>query len=111
METLHTWWKGYTRAAFIPMRIPGTESVEGDARSQAASVGAEYGWEFEDLPGDTSYFRRLLAGEWDSDAFIVAKPGEQIVPVYDDRVVTATRGHQTIPPRAPHKRDPYLPRM
>jgi hypothetical protein len=111
METLHSWWKSYTRAGFIGMGIPGTQAAETDAREKAAAVGAEYGWEFEEIPGDISLFRGLLAGDWSPDEFVVARPGEQIVPVYDDRVVTATSDHQPIPPRAAHKRDPYLPKM
>ena len=104
METLHTWWKNYTRAGFISTGLPGIEEIEAEARARSAGVGAEYGWEFEDIPGDAGFFQRMLEETWPADEYVVARPGEQIVPVYDDRVVAATREYQPIPPRAPHKR-------
>ncbi len=99
METLHSWWKGYTRAAFIEMRLPDAERFEAAAREQAREVARDYGWTFEDLPGGHELFSRLVAGDWPHSEFLTVPPGQQIVPAYDERVVTATADFQPIPPR------------
>jgi hypothetical protein len=99
-ETLHTWWKNYTRTAFIAMGLPDAERFEAAAREQVVAVAREFGWDFEDLVGDQRLFRALTAGDWNDREFLIAQPGEQIVPSYHEDVLTATREHQPIPPRA-----------
>lgn len=100
METLHTWWKNYNRACFIKMDLPQSERFEGPARKQAQSVASEFGWEYEEIQGEHSLIRRLVDGEWDEKDFLIAQPGEQIVPAYNDSVVCTTRHPHPIPPRA-----------
>lgn len=100
METLHTWWKNYTRAAFIGMGLPLRERFEARARKQSAEVAREYGWDFQELSGDQRLFSLLVDANWDESEFLVAPVGTQIVPSYDDGVVRATTEHEPIPPRA-----------
>lgn len=100
METLHTWWKHYTRAGFIGMGLPNRERFEARAREQAAEVAREYGWDFQELPGDQHLFASMVDGGWDDAEFLVAPVGTQIVPSYDEGVVRATTEHEPIPPRA-----------
>ena len=101
METLHSWWKHYTRAAFIAMRLPGAESVEAWAREQAREVAREYGWTYEEIQGDQGLLSRLVCGDWRPEEMLVAPPCSQIVPSYEENVVEATTELQPIPPRAP----------
>lgn len=100
METLHSWWKGYTRAAFIEMRLPDAERFEAQARQQAQEVAREYGWTYEDLRGDHRLFARLVCGDWSAEEFLLVPPGHQVVPSYGPGVVAATTDFQPIPPRA-----------
>ncbi len=100
MDTLHTWWKHYTRAAFIGMGLPLRERFEARARGLAAGVAREYGWDFQELPGDQRLFASLTDGTWDDAEFLVAPVGSQIVPSYREGVVRATTEHEPIPPRA-----------
>ena len=43
----------------------------------------EAGRTFSLLKGDIGLLRRLVLGEWDPEDFLVLKPGEKIVPIYD----------------------------
>jgi hypothetical protein len=99
-ETLHTWWKTYTRAAFIAMGLPDAERFETVAREMVVDVAREFGWEFEDIGGDQRLFSLLASGEYNPHDFLIARPGEQIVPSYHGEILMATREHQPIPPRA-----------
>jgi len=100
METLHTWWKSYTRAAFIRMDLPEAATYEEPAREQTQEVAREYGWAYEDLQGDQRIFARLLRGDWGLDEFLLVPAGHQVVPSYDEGVLGATTDYQPIPPRA-----------
>ena len=69
-------------------------------RAQATQVAKDFGWEFETLAGEHNLIRKLVDGEWDPTEFLVAQPGTQILPSYDDDVVNTSTEFQPIPPRA-----------
>lgn len=84
MEVQGSWTKHYSRAAFID-----TGLVEGNSHKALAQEKArENGWRYEELEGNLRLLRRLLDGEWDTEEYLIVRPGEEIVPSYDGRVVS-----------------------
>jgi hypothetical protein len=55
---------------------------------QAQAEANEKNWTYEEMSGDVSLFRRLLAGDWQAD-FLIVPPGHEIVATYDDEIVKA----------------------
>jgi hypothetical protein len=55
---------------------------------QAQAEAIERNWTYEEMSGNLTLFRRLLAGDWHSD-FLVVPPGHQILESYDDEIVRA----------------------
>jgi hypothetical protein len=55
--------------------------------AQASTEAKEKGWSFERLPGDLTWLRRMVEGEWAEPEFVVAEPGQRIVASYDTSVV------------------------
>ncbi len=85
MEVMGAWKKHYSRAAYIEpkeLRLP-------DYKEQVRGVAARRGWEFSLLAGSLLLIRDLVEGNWDDERFLVVPPGHSIVPMYDDRIITA----------------------
>ena len=57
-------------------------------RTQAQEEAAVKQWSYEEFPGSTVLFRRLLGGDWNSD-FLIVPPHHQIAATYDDDIVRA----------------------
>ena len=73
------------RLVYIATPVPGTEHWE----REAAAMAQSHGWGFDRLPGDLSWLRRLLNGDWREEEFLVLQPGECIGPSYDGRLIAA----------------------
>ncbi len=82
LEVMGGWQQHYQRAAYIET---GSET-DGRYRAQAQEDAAKYGWRFEQLVGNMTLVRRLLAGDWDDD-FLVVQPGQRIVATHDRQVI------------------------
>jgi len=75
METwVDGWKKQYTRAVFVPSDYP---EVDGD-RDRVRGIALSNGWRFEEIPYDDHLIRKLVAGAWDDDEFLVVRPGQRI---------------------------------
>lgn len=85
VEALGDWLKRYDRLVFIDTAQGVPSSYRETSRAQAVQEGLS----FEEVPGDISLLRRLLSGEWDSEDFLVLRPGEKVAPSYDDRIIGA----------------------
>ena len=73
----------YRTLAFIETGLePGPEPL-----AEAAAEAAGKGWSFERLPGDLSWLRRMVRGEWAEAEFAVAAPGQRVAPSYDAGVL------------------------
>jgi hypothetical protein len=84
-EELTRYQRAYSRLTYIATEL------DRDGRFEAASrrEAAEKGWAFEKLAGNLTLFRRLMAGDWDSDDFLLVPAGQWLVPSHDERIVRA----------------------
>ncbi|HPO13782.1 MAG TPA: DUF1638 domain-containing protein [Candidatus Hydrogenedentes bacterium] len=85
MEATETWIKNYGQACYVDLGIGGSESHREYTRRCALWLG----WGYDNQRGDPELVRRWLNGEWDSEAFLVVRPGEVIAPSFDERVIEA----------------------
>jgi hypothetical protein len=85
LEVMGAWHQHYQRAAYIEMG----SGANGNYRSQAREDAGKYGWRFEQLVGNITLVRRLLAAEWDDD-FLVVQPGQHIVATHDRQIIAGT---------------------
>ncbi|MDR0813017.1 MAG: DUF1638 domain-containing protein [Oscillospiraceae bacterium] len=77
------WREGYTGAAFIRSDL--YDSADSEQVSQKA---AEYiGWTHRTLDGDSTLLRDFIAGNWDSERFLVVPPGKTVVQTYDEKII------------------------
>jgi len=53
---------------------------------QAQAEATEKGWAYDEFSGNLDLFRRLLAGDWQSE-FVVVPPGQHLSATYDDEVM------------------------
>ena len=73
----------YRKLTFIETGL----EAGGKFLAEAAAEAQENGWTFERLPGNLAWLRRMVAGEWAEDEFVVTEPGQRIVASYDTGVV------------------------
>jgi len=83
----------YGRYTFIPMGIEPDDRFEQQARADAASRG----WQFEIVPGDMRLIQELVDGPWNERDFLLVRPGQRIVPSYDERVIKTEHATGTSP--------------
>jgi len=85
MEVMGAWAKHYSRATYIDIEGPQLP----DYRHLVKAEAARRGWTYEEIWGYISLLLDLFLGNWDEDRFLHVEPGEMIVQVYDDRVISA----------------------
>jgi len=75
----------YQRLAFIS-----TPVAKGDERERKAEeIAQQQGWDFERLPGDLGWLRRLVDGEWDDQEFLVLQSHQRVALSHDARLIVA----------------------
>lgn len=93
METDRAQWPADGTALFLDLGTP-----EADAEAAYAARCADWlGWRFERRHGDPALLRDLLWGRWDDERFQIARPGEMLTHVVNDRILSA----QPVPPPPP----------
>jgi len=85
MEELANFTRHYKRLAFIATPVAGAAGRE----QRAGEIAQQQGWQFERLPGDLGWLRRLVDGDWNEREFLVLKPGERIALRYDGQLIGA----------------------
>lgn len=63
----------YERLAFIDTPVPESKKWEAAARG----IAQKRGWQFEKLPGDLGWLKRLLDADWNEHEFLKLNPGER----------------------------------
>ena len=83
LEVMGDWATTYNRGTLIDYDF--TQPLNLCAEVQ--KICGERDWRFVEEPGDLSLLQRLLDGEWSTQDFLVVKPGEKIVPTFDDAII------------------------
>ena len=76
---LDSWKRNYQRAAFIDTGAPGREHYASFAKAMAD----EFGWVYQEIPGDLSLLEKILTATTSTDDVLVVPPG--CVTAYDAR--------------------------
>ncbi len=82
-EQLGDLTRHYSGLTYIEMGIEPDGRFEAQTRQEAA----ERAWKFEKLRGDMALIQALVDGSWDEERFLVVRPGERIVPSFDEQIV------------------------
>ena len=85
MEMEAQWIAHYNRAAYVGLGVGETEKDKAYTRRCAACLG----WDYDEVRGDPTLLRALLAGEWDARRFLVVPPGHVIRLTADDDIIRA----------------------
>ena len=83
LEEMSRWTKSYTHGTLIDFEF----FKELRLSEQVQQICREKGWQYDEIPGDMSLFRRLLDGEWED--FLVVQPGQKVAASFDERVILA----------------------
>lgn len=83
IEQEQGWYNNYSRAVFINM---GFGAIEGYRRF-TQQLAVDRGWDYSEIDGDISLVVRLANGDWDSEDFLVVKPGHRITESFDDLIL------------------------
>lgn len=84
-EQFTNFQNNYHRLTFIESGIECDGRYEEQARNEAESKG----WTFEKVRGDLALIQRLVNRDWNDDDFLVLRPGQRIVPQFDDSIIGA----------------------
>lgn len=77
------WISQYKNAFYI--NWPSLRNTDYIDYSQRCAQGL--GWDFSIIEGNDSLFMSLLKGNWDEKQFLIAPPGCEIVPSYDEATI------------------------
>lgn len=81
----------YTTAVYVDS---GGEGAAGE-REYAARCARWFGWEYDEVAGDSRLMRDFLAGKWNEDDFLVVSPGEIVAATHDERIFAARKDDGT----------------
>lgn len=74
METEQNWMKEYNWATYIDWGM-----VNSEREKEYTKKCAEFfGWNYDEIKGDSGLMQRFLDGQWDEKEFLVVPTGEQI---------------------------------
>jgi hypothetical protein len=83
IEMEESWINNYSRAAFINMGIGDVERY----RAFVREIARDNGWKFEELQGDWRLIEGFIRGEWNEDDFLIVRPGQKVVDVYNEEIM------------------------
>ncbi len=87
MEVMGQWTESYSHGVLIDFDF--TKPLH--LHEQVEAICEKRGWRFEQVEGDLHLLERWVNGEWDSETFLVVRPGEQVVPSFRADVIRAER--------------------
>lgn len=83
LETMGNWSDSYSHGVLIDFDFTKPLGLT----HQVQDICAERKWMFEEVQGDLSLMQKWIDGSWDSDQFLILRPGEEILPTYDDKII------------------------
>lgn len=86
VEANREWVKHYNYAGYIRMPFFGHARYTEYAKKAAA----DFGWEYKEIPGETSLLEDFIAGRWSEENFLTVSPGKKISPSYDETIIKST---------------------
>ena len=86
METAEGWFSSYERAAYVDLGV----GVTDEDLEYTCKCADWLGWTFDHQHGDPDLLRALLEGRWDTERFVVLRPGQTFRMTGDERVIEAT---------------------
>ena len=75
----------YSQITFVRMGVEPDDSFERHAREKAV----ERQWSFETIEGSMRLVTALVNGAWDTEDFLIVKPGQRIAVSHTDGIITA----------------------
>ena len=85
MEMEQAWFRDYSTAAYVDLRIGDSSEYEEYTRQCAESLE----WRFDRLEGDSSLLANFVNGNWDGDSFLIVEPGYMIEATNDESIMTS----------------------
>ncbi|NCO36391.1 MAG: DUF1638 domain-containing protein [Armatimonadetes bacterium] len=85
MEMEQDWFRKYTTAAYVDLRIG--NSSEYEAFTQHCADWLK--WKFDRLEGDARLIHQLVNGDWNHDEFLIVEPGHKIEATNDHDIMRA----------------------
>jgi hypothetical protein len=85
LEEMSRWSDHYTHGTLIDFDF----LKDLDLQKQVKQICADKNWEYDEMKGDLRLFEKLLAGDWPETDFLVLRPGQKLVPTFDEKVVGA----------------------
>lgn len=74
MEHQNHWLHNYQNCGYITCPLGDLpEHIE-----FAKQVSRDFGWTYQEIPGDLAYLSRLINGPWEDDQFLVCPPHSKI---------------------------------
>jgi len=83
LEVLGTWSESYSHGVLIdfdftkPLRLS----------EEVSKICSERGWKFEEVQGELGLLERWLGGDWKAEEFLVVRPGEEVGPTHDEKII------------------------
>jgi hypothetical protein len=88
MEEMTRWTDAYSHGSFIDFDF--LKHLE--LPRQVQKICTEKGWSYDQVPGDLRLFQAMVDGPWPETDFLLVKPGQKVVPSYDEKIISAQPG-------------------
>ncbi len=85
MQMEQNWMRAYNNAAYVDLGVGDSTPYRDYTRACAEHLD----WNYDLLEGDPGLMRRFLEGDWDSEDFLIVKPGQVIRPSHDEGIIKA----------------------
>ena len=75
MQIEKDWSQRYGWATYIDWGLEHSDEYKTFTKNSAEYLN----WSYDEIKGDTSLIQKLVDGEWDTELFCCAKPGQKLV--------------------------------
>ena len=85
LEEMGRWTQTYSNGTLINFEFLKNLKLADEVKK----ICADKGWDYGEIPGDLRLLQELLDGQWPDTKFLVAAPGQKVIPSYDERIIVA----------------------